>query len=49
MENSKDFKLVSTQEAINKSDIFVMLVAHKEFKNLSIKTDLDFCGVLKIS
>ncbi len=49
IENSKDFKLVSTQEAINKSDIFVMLVAHKEFKNLSIKTDLDFCGVLKIS
>lgn len=49
IENSKDFKLVSTQEAINKSDIFVMLVAHKEFKNLNIKTDLDFCGVLKIS
>jgi UDP-N-acetyl-D-mannosaminuronic acid dehydrogenase len=22
------------------------LVAHKEFKKLEIKTDLDFCGVL---
>jgi hypothetical protein len=22
-------------------------VGHKEFKNLDIKTDLDFCGVLK--
>jgi UDP-N-acetyl-D-mannosaminuronic acid dehydrogenase len=44
----KDFKLTSLEEAIEKADIIVYLVAHNEFKNLKIhntKTIIDFCGV----
>ncbi|UFH59222.1 UDP-N-acetyl-D-mannosamine dehydrogenase [Sulfurovum mangrovi] len=39
-------KLVEYQEAVEKADVVTFLVAHKEFKNLEIETDLDFCGVL---
>ena len=39
-------KLVELGDALASSDIFAFLVAHKEFKALSIKTDLDFCGVI---
>lgn len=42
------FKLTNYQEAIEKADIIVFLVAHDEFKtlnNLAGKTVLDFCGV----
>ncbi len=42
------FKLTNYQEAVDRSDIIVFLVAHKEFKNMSISSDkivLDFCGV----
>ena len=45
MQNSK-FELKSLDDAVATSNIFVMLVAHKEFKTLKIKTNLDFCGVL---
>ena len=45
MQNST-FELKLLDDALATSDIFVMLVAHKEFKILKIKTDLDFCGVL---
>jgi UDP-N-acetyl-D-mannosaminuronic acid dehydrogenase len=41
-----DFEIINYQEALNQADIVTFLVAHKEFKNLNIKTDLDFCGVL---
>lgn len=41
------FELKSLEESLDSSDIFVMLVAHKEFKSLHVKSDLDFCGVLK--
>ncbi|OFX19459.1 MAG: UDP-N-acetyl-D-mannosaminuronic acid dehydrogenase [Bacteroidetes bacterium GWA2_31_9] len=44
------FKISNYNEIVQKSDIVVFLVAHKEFKNLEIdqsKTVLDFCGVLK--
>ncbi len=49
--NIKDhqvFKLTDYREAIKKADIIVFLVAHNEFKGLSIadnKVVLDFCGV----
>ena len=43
----KEFDIVNYKEAIDKADIVTFLVAHKEFKNLKIKTNLDFCGVLK--
>lgn len=41
------FKLTNCKEALEKSDIIVFLVAHKEFENLEIDKDkivLDFCG-----
>jgi UDP-N-acetyl-D-mannosaminuronic acid dehydrogenase len=42
------FKLTPYAEAIEKADIIVFLVAHKEFKNIQISSEkivLDFCGV----
>jgi UDP-N-acetyl-D-mannosaminuronic acid dehydrogenase len=48
IQEHKVFKLTSTSEAIEKADIIVYLVAHKEFKNLEIskeKVVLDFCGI----
>ena len=42
------FKLTNYKEAVEKADIIVFLVAHKEFKNLIIADDkivLDFCGI----
>ncbi|MCK0191655.1 UDP-N-acetyl-D-mannosamine dehydrogenase [Arenibacter sp. F20364] len=44
----KVFKLTPYQEAAEKADILVFLVAHKEFKTLKLKKDhivLDFCGI----
>ncbi len=46
IENHKEFEIVDYKEALDQADIVTFLVAHKEFKNLDIKTDLDFCGVL---
>jgi len=43
----KEFNIVNYQEAIKKADIFIFLVAHREFKELKVKNSLDFCGVLK--
>jgi UDP-N-acetyl-D-mannosaminuronic acid dehydrogenase len=42
------YKLTDYKEAINKADIIVFLVAHKEFINITInksKKILDFCGI----
>ncbi|WP_196779023.1 UDP-N-acetyl-D-mannosamine dehydrogenase [Malaciobacter mytili] len=47
IDSYKDFEIVEYNEALNKADIVTFLVAHKEFKNLNIKTHLDFCGVNK--
>lgn len=33
-------------EALEKADIVAFLVAHKEFKNLDVQTELHFSGVL---
>ncbi|GAF02024.1 UDP-N-acetyl-D-mannosamine dehydrogenase [Saccharicrinis fermentans] len=44
------FKLTDYKEAVEKADIIAFLVAHDEFKDLSIAQDkvvLDFCGVRK--
>ena len=46
IEEHNEFEIVNYKEAIEKADIVTFLVAHKEFKKLEIKTDLDFCGVL---
>ena len=44
------YKLTDFKLAIEKADIIVFLVAHKEFKEINIdssKTVLDFCGIIK--
>lgn len=41
-----DFDLTNYKEASEKADIVAFLVAHKEFKTLNVKADLDFCGIL---
>ena len=46
----KVFKLTNYQDAFDKADIVVYLVAHNEFKTLSRDTDkilLDFCGIFR--
>ena len=43
----KDFEIVDYKKAIEDADIITFLVGHKEFKELKIKTNLDFCGILK--
>ncbi len=48
IKNHEIFELTCAEEAIEISDIIVFLVAHDDFKNLSInesKIILDFCGV----
>jgi UDP-N-acetyl-D-mannosaminuronic acid dehydrogenase len=48
IDNHNVFKLTNYKEAIDKADIIVFLVAHKEFLNLEIDSKvkiLDFCGV----
>ena len=50
IESHSVYKLTGYKEAINKADIVVFLVAHKEFLNLDIPDEkilLDFCGVKK--
>ena len=46
IKSHKDFELVPYQDALAEADLVTFLVAHKEFKDLDIETDLDFCGVL---
>jgi len=50
IESHSVYKLTDYKEAINKADIVVFLVAHKEFIGLSISDEkilLDFCGIIK--
>ncbi|MDA7779467.1 UDP-N-acetyl-D-mannosamine dehydrogenase [Flavobacteriaceae bacterium] len=50
IESHSVYKLTGYKEAINKADIVVFLVAHKEFLNLDIPDEkilLDFCGIIK--
>ena len=50
IESHSIYKLTDYKEAIEKADIIVFLVAHKEFQNLIIKNTkitLDFCGIKK--
>lgn len=52
IDSHKVFKLTSYDNAIEKADIIVFLVAHNEFKNLKIdntKIIIDFCGVTNLS
>ncbi len=50
IKNHNVFKLTNYEEAVEKADIIVFLVAHKEFSKINIKPNqiiLDFCGVRK--
>ncbi len=50
LKKESERKLCTTQEAIEKADILVFLVAHNEFKNLTLppnKKIIDFCGIRK--
>jgi UDP-N-acetyl-D-mannosaminuronic acid dehydrogenase len=47
IDSYKDFEIVNYKKAIEQADIVTFLVAHKEFIELNIKNNLDFCGVLK--
>ena len=50
IESHSVYKLTNYMEAIDKADIIVFLVAHKEFVESNIKNDkiiLDFCGINK--
>ncbi|MBC5837034.1 UDP-N-acetyl-D-mannosamine dehydrogenase [Flavobacterium muglaense] len=52
IQDHKVFKLTPVDEAVDKADIVVFLVAHNEFKKLNIdesKIVLDFCGVLNLN
>lgn len=46
IQNFKEFIIVDYVKAIEAADLVTFLVAHKEFKNLNLTTNLDFCGVL---
>ena len=51
IESYAEYKLTDFREAIEKADIIVFLVAHKQFFNLELNNEkivLDFCGI-KIS
>ena len=39
------FDVVDYKDAIAQADVITFLVGHKEFKDLKIETELDFCGV----
>jgi len=47
IESHNELDIIEYKQALKEADIIAFLVAHKEFKDLSIKTSLDFCGVLK--
>ena len=42
-----EFEIINYKKALEEADIITFLVGHKEFKNLKVKTELDFCGILK--
>ena len=42
----ESLEIVEYKKAIEEADVITFLVGHKEFKNLPVKADLDFCGVL---
>ena len=41
-----EFDVVNCKDAIAQADVVTFLVGHKEFRDLDLSTELDFCGVL---
>ncbi|QOY52672.1 UDP-N-acetyl-D-mannosamine dehydrogenase [Candidatus Sulfurimonas baltica] len=46
IQNHEEFEIVQYKKALEIADIVTFLVAHKEFKRVTVDTNLDFCGVL---
>ena len=46
IESFDEFEIVNYEDAVREADVVSFLVGHREFKNLDIVTELDFCGVL---
>ncbi|MBD3839728.1 MAG: hypothetical protein IE878_04985 [Epsilonproteobacteria bacterium] len=44
IETHKDLEMIEYKDTLQQADIATFLVAHKEFKKLDVKTNLDFCG-----
>ena len=42
-----EFDIIDYKEAVKEADVIAFLVGHKEFRELEVNSDLDFCGVLK--
>ena len=42
-----EFEVINYAEAVEQADVVTFLVAHKEFKSLDVKTELDFCGIIR--
>lgn len=50
IEKFDKFEIHSTEEAVKKADVIVILVPHRQFKKIKFDKDkviLDFCGVIK--
>ncbi|RZK73171.1 MAG: hypothetical protein EOO92_18925 [Pedobacter sp.] len=50
VENHAYYKITALEEALEKADVIAFLVAHNQFKQLTVRDDqviLDFCGVTK--
>ena len=45
IESHKELEIMEYKKALEEADIITFLVAHREFKNLGIETNLDFCGI----
>jgi UDP-N-acetyl-D-mannosaminuronic acid dehydrogenase len=41
----KEFEIIDYKKAVKDADIITFLVGHDEFKQLNIKTNLNFCGI----
>ena len=45
IESHDEFTVIDYKNAVKEADVVAFLVGHKEFKDLDITTDLDFCGI----
>ena len=46
VEDLTEFDIVEHNDFLEQADVITFLVGHQEFKELDIKSNLDFCGVL---
>ena len=46
IEKHNELDIIEYRKALEEADVVTFLVAHQEFRELGVETDLDFCGVL---